>query len=184
MTLSVGQSPVLFTQPVDPSVLAKDIESQALTNKGTAKVHNGRTWKYLPASFGKRNEKHKGGGISCCTLGLLMAIVGACMWGICNDPTKSGCNDAIKLAGKVLVGVSYDCLDCHAVRFFASAESLLVSQKQKCQVHSSRVYSCHDTHSLFHCNTLWVLLIFQINLKLRMNSYDIISSTRSHSPVS
>ena len=95
MTLSVAQEPVALALPIDTSVLSKDLESQVLTNKDTAKVYHGRSWKFLPASFGRmhggpqrnRLDLSEGGGAKggCCILGIIMAIVGACMWGICND---------------------------------------------------------------------------------------------------
>lgn len=59
---------------------------------------NGRTFHVIPSS---RGGKACGISIFCLTL-----IIGACMWGACDDPTISGCNLAVKNLGKALVSIS------------------------------------------------------------------------------
>ncbi len=87
-----------------------------------------------PSAHGERAEicGAAGAGIgaiitpTCCGAGLLLVTVGGIMWGICSDPTKSGCNEAILDAGKVLTSIGitaigsvccfFSCLACAACK--------------------------------------------------------------------
>ena len=95
MTLSVRQE--VIAQSVDPSVLSKDLEpSFSLTMRWQqfimedleifACVVREEKDTSLP-----RNAVHE---FRCSDL-----TIGACLWGLCNDPTQPGCNPATKIAG-------------------------------------------------------------------------------------
>ena len=59
---------------------------------------------------------------TCLTIALLIVTVtGAGLWGYCNDSTRKGCNDSMRLAGQILFGTALgSCLltSCFGMRHY------------------------------------------------------------------
>lgn len=97
--------------------LEKGLNNKETVNTGKLR---GREVISVPTSFAETAQQNQG-GISCIGVLSLTLIAGGIMYGVCKDPSKEGCNESIKYAGKLmmiisgsLIGAVCGCLSCIA----------------------------------------------------------------------